>query len=80
MGPYRTPGPSRKRCHSRNNRACSASSVAAETFRVGGLADFQYAQDISFEMSPTELADAFMVLQVSGTAVTTENAGVYFTQ
>ncbi len=55
-------------------------SVAAEAFRVAGLADFQYAEDISFEMSPTELADAFVVLQVSGTAVAAENAGVYFAQ
>jgi hypothetical protein len=25
-------------------------SIAAEAFRVGGLADFLYAQDIAFEM------------------------------
>jgi hypothetical protein len=55
-------------------------SVAAEAFRVGGLADFQYAQDVSFEMSPTELTDAFVVLQISGATVAAKDAGVYFAQ
>jgi hypothetical protein len=44
-------------------------SVAAKAFRVGGLADFLYTQDIAFEMSPAELARALVVLQVTGTAV-----------
>src|SRR5580704_6382601 len=55
-------------------------SIAAEAFRVGGLADFLYTQDIAFEMRPAELALALVVFQVTGTAVATEDSGEYFTQ
>ena len=44
-------------------------SIAAKAFRVGGLADFLYAQDIAFEVSPAKLALALVVLQVTGTAI-----------
>jgi len=49
-------------------------SVAAETFRVSGLADFLYAQDIAFEVRPAELALALVVLQVTGTAVAAKDS------
>src|SRR5277367_168691 len=54
-------------------------SVAAEAFCVGCLADFLYAQDIAFEVRPTELALALVVLQVTGTAVAAKNAREGFT-
>jgi hypothetical protein len=49
-------------------------SIAAEAFRVGGLADFLYAQDIAFEMRPAELALALVVFQVTGAAVAAEDS------
>jgi hypothetical protein len=55
-------------------------SVATEAFRVGGLADFLYAQDIAFEVSPAELALPLVVLQVTGAAVAAKDSGEYFTQ
>src|SRR5579863_10174668 len=55
-------------------------SVTAEAFRVGSLADFLDAQDIAFEVRPTELALALVVFQVTGTAVAAEDSGEYFTQ
>jgi hypothetical protein len=36
-------------------------SVSTEAFRVGCLADFLYAQDIAFEVSPAKLALALVV-------------------
>src|SRR5665213_1719804 len=53
-------------------------SIAAEAFRVGCLADFLYAQDVAFEVSPAELALALMVFQVTGTAVAAKDSGEYF--
>src|ERR1035437_3211077 len=55
-------------------------SVAAEALRVGCLADFLYAQDIAFEVSPAKLALALVVLQVTGTTVAAKDSGEYFTQ
>src|ERR1700726_4278624 len=55
-------------------------SIAAEAFRVGGLADFLYAQDIAFEVSPAKLALTLVVFQVTGAAVAAEDSGEYFTQ
>jgi hypothetical protein len=52
-------------------------SVAAEAFRVGGLADFLYTQDVAFEVSPAELALALVVFQVTGTAVAAKDAREY---
>jgi len=49
-------------------------SVAAKAFRVGGLADFLYAQDIAFEVRPAELALALVVFQVTGTAVAAKDS------
>src|ERR1700733_1632487 len=55
-------------------------SITAKSFRIGGLADFLYTQDITFEMRPAELALALVVFQVTGTAVAAEDSGEYFTQ
>src|SRR5260370_604892 len=54
--------------------------VTAESFRVGCLADFLYAQDIAFEVRPAELPLALVVFEVTGTAVAAEDAGEYFAQ
>src|SRR3984957_11764935 len=55
-------------------------SITTEAFRVGGLADFLYTQDIAFEMRPAELAFALVVFQVTGAPVAAEDSGEYVTQ
>src|SRR5271168_1292206 len=55
-------------------------NIAAEAFRVGCLADFLYAQDIAFEVRPAELALAFVIFQVTGTAVAAEDSGIDLAQ
>lgn len=54
--------------------------VAAETFRIRRLADFQYAQDIALEVRPAELASTLVVLQITGATVAAKNAREYFTE
>jgi hypothetical protein len=49
-------------------------SVAAEAFRIGGLADFLYSQDIAFEVRPAELSLALVVFQVTGTAIAAKDS------
>jgi hypothetical protein len=55
-------------------------SITAEAFRVGGLADFLYTQDVAFEMRPAELTLALVVFQITGTSVAAEDSGEYFTR
>src|ERR1035441_5162555 len=55
-------------------------SVAAEAFRVGGLADFLYAQDIAFEVSPAKLALTLVVFQVTGTTVAAKDSAEHFAE
>ena len=55
-------------------------SIAAKAFRVGGLADFLYTQDIAFEVSPAKLPLALVIFQVTGAAVAAKDSGEYFTE
>src|SRR3984957_15298663 len=74
IGPYLAPGPARKRCHKRNRRACKARASRAESFRLRGLGDLQYSQNVAFEMSPAKLRLSFVVFHITGTAVAAKNS------
>ncbi len=43
--------------------------VAAESFRLRGLGNLQYSQNVAFEVRPAKLSLSLVVFQITGTAV-----------